>query len=106
MATLKVTVKEKTSKGKTTLQGSYQLPGSSVTKLQRNDGTTQFETRATLNQTARRVATALGWELQYEEPAVKAAAKKSTKPTAKKVTVRKSKTSADTSTASDTTKSS
>lgn len=82
--TLTVTVKETTSKGQTSWQGTYQLTGSSVTKLQLKDGSTQFQTRATLNQTARRVAAALGWELRYEEPALKAAAKKSLKPTAAK----------------------
>ncbi len=89
MSTLKVTIKEATSKGVTSLQGSYQLPGSSVTKLQNKEGSTSFATRATLNQTARKVATTLGWELQYEEPAVKAAAKKSLKPTATKKTTAK-----------------
>lgn len=79
MATLTVTVKQKTSKsGDTSFEGTYQLPGSSPTKLARKDGTLSFPNRATLNQTARRVATTLGWELQYEEP-VKKAAKKSVK---------------------------
>lgn len=75
MSTLKVTVKQSTAKGETSLEGTYQLPGSSVTKLAKKDGTTKFQNRATLNQTARRVATALGWELQYEEPLKKAAKK-------------------------------
>jgi hypothetical protein len=79
MATLTVTVKQKTTKaGETSYEGSFQLPGSSVTKLSRKDGTLSFPNRATLNQTARRVATTLGWELLYEEP-VKKAAKKSVK---------------------------
>jgi hypothetical protein len=82
MSVLKVTVKETTTKGQTSLQGSYQLTGSSVTKLQTKDGSTQFSTRATLNQVARKVAAALGWTLEYQEPALKAAAKKSLKPVA------------------------
>lgn len=79
MSTLKVTVKETTTNNKTSWQGSYQLPGSTVAKLATTDGETRFENRAGLNRTARKVAATLGWELQYEEPALKAAAKKSLK---------------------------
>jgi hypothetical protein len=88
MSTLKVTVKQKSAKGATTLEGSYQLPGSTAAKLSRKDGSTQFPNRATLNQTARRVAGVLGWELEFVEPAKKAAKKsvksKTSKPAAQK----------------------
>ena len=78
MSTLTVTVKERTSKGKTSVEGSYQLPSSTTTKLQRKDGSTSFPKRAAMNQSARRLATALGWKLAYNEP-TKKAAKKSVK---------------------------
>ena len=83
MSTLTVTVKQKTSKDQTTLEGSYQLPGSTVAKLAKKDGTTQFQNRATLNQTAKKVATTLGWELKFAEPAKKAAKKSVKSKTAK-----------------------
>lgn len=92
MATLTVTVKQRTNKGETAFEGSFQLPGSSVTKLARKDGTTQFPNRATLNQTARRVASTLGWELQYNEPAKKAAKKSVKSKTTKKAKASKSAT--------------
>lgn len=79
MSTLEVTVKEKIVKGLMNLEGYYQLPGSTVTKLARKDGSTSFVNRATLNQTANRVANAIGWKLEYNEPAKKVAAKKSVK---------------------------
>lgn len=93
MATLKVTVKQSTSKtGETSVEGTYQLPGSSLTKLAKKDGTTRFPNRATLNQTARRVGTALGWTVEYVETAKKAAKKsvksKTAKPKAKRTAKR------------------
>lgn len=103
MTTLKVTVKQNSNKGESTLEGSYQLPGSSLTKLAKKDGSTKFSNRATLNQTARKVASVLGWELQYEEPAKKAAKKsvksktssaKAAAPKSKKVKVKAAKTAA------------
>jgi hypothetical protein len=91
MATLTVTVKQKSSKGVSSLEGSFQLPASTTTKLSRKDGKTNFTNRAALNVAAKKVATALGWELSYEEPAKKAAKKsvksktaKAAKPKAKK----------------------
>jgi hypothetical protein len=100
MSTLTVTVKQRTSKsGDTTLEGSFQLPGSTVTKLSKKDGTTQFPNRATLNQTARRVATALGWSLEYDEPKKKAA-KKSVKSKTGKTSKSKKASKAQTSAAS------
>jgi hypothetical protein len=97
MTILKVTVKQSTSKGQTNLEGSYQLPGSSLTKLVKKDGTTRFQNRANLNQTARKLATTLGWELQYQEPAKKAAkksvkSKTASKPKAKAKSKPKAKT--------------
>lgn len=92
MATLTVTVKQKTAKtGETSLEGSFQLPSSTTTKLSRKDGKTQFPNRASLNQAAKRVATALGWELAYEEPAKKAAKKSVKTATAPKAKAPKAK---------------
>lgn len=90
---LTVTVKEKSSKGQTWLEGSYQLPSSSVTKLQRKDGSAQFPNSATLKQTARRLATTLNAEVEFAEPAKKAA-KKSVKKAAAKKTPAKAKAKA------------
>jgi hypothetical protein len=98
MSTLTVTVKQRSAKGASTLEGSYQLPGSTSTKLAKKDGTTQFKDRASLNQTARRVAKALGWKLEFSEPLAKAAKKsvksKTSKPKAKKATKAKVKKTA------------
>lgn len=97
MSTLKVTVKQRTSKGETSLEGSFQLPGSTASKLSRKDGSTSFPNRATLNQTARRVAGLLGWELEYVEPAKKAA-KKSVKSKTSKASAKAAKPAASAST--------
>lgn len=88
-STLQVTVKQKSSKGQDWLEGSYQLPSSTVTKLARKDGSVQFPNSATLKSTARRLATALGREVEFVEPAKKAA-KKSVKKAATKAKAKKS----------------
>jgi hypothetical protein len=81
---LSVTVKERSDKtGSKWVEGSYQLPSSTAAKLARKDGSTQFPNAGTLKQTARRLATTLGAEVEFVEPA-KVAAKKSVKKTTKK----------------------
>jgi hypothetical protein len=98
-ATLNITVKQRTTKGQTSLEGSYQLPSSSPAKLSRKDGSTQFPNRSTLNQAANRLATTLGWEVQFNEPAKKAAKKSVKSKTATKAKPKAKKTSAPAQTA-------
>lgn len=88
---LTVTVKQRTSGDKNWVEGSYQLPSSTSTKLARKDGSTQFPNSATLKATARRLATTLGAEVEFAEPAKKAA-KKSVKKAAKKTAKAKTQT--------------
>jgi hypothetical protein len=84
MSVLKVTVKQSTRQGESALEGTFQLPGTAKGKLAKKDGTTRFPNRATLNQTARKFAAAIGWELQFDEPAKKAAKKSVKSKTSKK----------------------
>ena len=83
MSTLKVTVKETTIKGQKGLTGTYQLPNSTTAKVATKEGKSLFANYANLTQTARRLATSIGWTLQLDQP-VKAAAKKSVKATTAK----------------------
>jgi hypothetical protein len=77
MTTLKVTVKERSSKGRRTgFEGSVCVPGlGKSTKLARKDGTTLFDTTGALKTTARAVGKRFGLSVEYTEPAKKAAKK-------------------------------
>lgn len=88
MSTLKVTVKETNTKGQKSFAGSYQLPNSTTAKLATKEGKSTFANVANLTQTARRLATSIGWTLQLDQP-VKAAAKKSVKAATAKKTAAK-----------------
>ena len=82
--TLNVTVRQRTSKGKTTgWEGTVALPGLKQTKLARKDGTTLFDTTGALKTVARGVGRRFGFAVEYTEPAKKAA-KKSVKSATKK----------------------
>lgn len=76
---LTVTLKKK---GETGVEGTYRLPSSSAAKLQRKDGSSQFPNTSALKTTAHRLGKTLGLEVEFVEPARKAA-KKSVKRTVK-----------------------
>ncbi len=86
---LTVTVNQKTTKGVKGWEGTISLPGLKSTKLSRSDGTTIFSTRGALNTVARAVGTRIGYEVQYQEPVAKVAAKaiKTSKVPVKQATV-------------------
>jgi hypothetical protein len=93
MSKFTVTVKNRSSKGTTTgVEGIYQLPNSTPAKLARKDGTTVFPNCGSLTQAAMRLATAIGWQVEMNDPQKKAA-KKSVKKTPAKATAKTAKTS-------------
>lgn len=74
MTKLTVTVRERDNRW----SGSYQLTNSSPASLQTKDGQRTFGSRASLNTSAKGLATSLGAELEMVQP-TKQAAKKSVK---------------------------
>lgn len=70
-------------------EGTVTLPVSNLapTRLQKSDGTTKFATRSALLQAANSAAKKMGYSVTETQPAVKAAAKKSS---AKKIATKKS----------------
>lgn len=86
MTTLTITVKPRTAKGATGVEGTYQLSNSTTAKLARKDGSTLFPNRGSLSQAAQRLATTLGWTASLVEPQKKAAKKSVKKATSNKAT--------------------
>jgi hypothetical protein len=79
MSKFTVTVKNRP----TGVEGVYQLPNSTPSKLARKDGSTVFPNRGSLTQAAQRLATTIGWQYELAE-VQKKAAKKSVKTSATK----------------------
>ena len=69
--TLMVTVKQ-SPKG---IEGIYQLPNSTSSKLATKSGCTIFPNAGSLTQAAKRFASSIGWQAQLNEPQKKAAKK-------------------------------
>ena len=82
--TLNVTVKPKTSKGNSGWEGTVALPGLKPTKLARKDGNTLFPTTGALKTVARSVGKRFNLDVEYTEPAKKAAKKSVKTATSKK----------------------
>jgi hypothetical protein len=80
---------------KTGWTGSVSLPNVAGARLSRKDGETTFPTKSALTTVARSLAKKLGAEVEYAEPAKKAAKKA---PTAKKKAPAKKATAAKTAT--------
>lgn len=80
MSTLTVTISDRSTKGQSGVEGSYQLPGSTKARLAQKDGKTLFPNRGSLSQAARRLAATLGWKAELVDP-TKKIAKKATKRT-------------------------
>lgn len=72
---LTIEVKQRTSKGETGWEGRIAVPGTNATKLAKKDGTTLFATRGSLNSVARSLGKRLGLDVDFAEPAKKAAKK-------------------------------
>lgn len=75
MSKLVVNVKQ----GKTGWTGNVELPGLTSARLSRKDGETTFPTRSALTTVARNLGKRLNVEVEYAEPAKKAAKKAPTK---------------------------